>query len=143
MTKEEIENSYVFKVVRRALMNELPYIKGVHVDETSIKDTYTVVFLTLDFDPFIFSLQYNIPFAKTWLNYLRLVDEDKTSVPGIFFKPEYREKVDLKLKEIEALVNDIQKSPAIPNEYKIEKKLIPLQYRVLKEYIPQDMKDIQ
>ena len=143
MTKEEIENSYVFKVVRRALMNELPYIKGVHVDETSIKDTYTVVFLTLDFDPFIFSLQYNIPFAKTWLNYLRLVDEDKTSVPGIFFKPEHREKVDLKLKEIEALVNDIQKSPAIPNEYKIEKKLIPLQYRVLKEYIPQDMRDIQ
>jgi hypothetical protein len=143
MTKEEIENSYVFKVVRRALMNELPYIKGVHVDETSIKDTYTVVFLTLDFDPFIFSLQYNIPFAKTWLNYLRLVDEDKTSVPGIFFKPEYREKVDLKLKEIEALVNDIQKSPVIPNEYKIEKKLIPLQYRVLKEYIPQDMRDIQ
>ena len=143
MTKEEIENSYVFKVVRRALMNELPYIKGVHVDETSIKDTYTVVFLTLDFDPFIFSLQYNIPFAKTWLNYLRLVDEDKTSVPGIFFKPEYREKVDLKLKEIEALVNDIQKSPVIPNEYKIEKKLIPLQYRVLNEYIPQDMRDIQ
>ena len=142
MTKEEIENSYVFKVVRRALMNELPYIKGVHVDETSL-DRYTVVFLTLDFDPFIFSLQYNIPFAKTWLNYLRLVDEDKTSVPGIFFKPEYREKVDSKMKEIEALVNDIQTSPAIPNEYKMGKKMYPMQYHVLKEYIPQDMKDIQ
>lgn len=143
MTKEEIENSYVFKVVRRALMNELPYIKGVHVDESSIKDTYTIVFLTLDFDPFIFSLQYNIPFAKIWLNYLRLVGEDKTSVPGIFFKPEYREQVDSKMKDIENLVNDIQKSPAIPNEYKIKKKLVPLQYRVLKEYIPQDMRDIQ
>jgi len=143
MTKEEIENSYVFKVVRRALMNELPYIKGVHVDEKLFDSTNTLIFLTLDFDPFILSLQYNIPFAKIWLNYLRMVGEDTTSVPGIFFKPEYREKVDLKLKEIEALVNEIQKSPAIPNEYKIGKKMYPMQYRVLKEYIPQDMKDIQ
>ena len=143
MTKEEVENSYVFKVVRRALMNELPYIKGVHVDEKLFDSTNTLIFLTLDFDPFILSLQYNIPFAKIWLNYLRMVGEDTTSVPGIFFKPEYREKVDSITKEIEALVNEIQKSPAIPNEYKIEKKLIPLQYRVLKEYIPQDMKDIQ
>lgn len=142
MTKEEIENSYVFKVVRRALMNELPYIKGVHVDESSLKDTYSIVFLTLDFDPFIFSLQYNIPLAKIWLNYLRLFDEDKTSVPQIFFKPEYREQVNLKMEDIENLVNEIQKSPAIPNEYKIKKKMAPLQYRVLKEYVPQDMKGL-
>ena len=143
MTKEEVENSYVFKVVRRALMNELPYIKGVHVDEKLFDSTNTLIFLTLDFDPFILSLQYNIPFAKIWLNYLRMVGEDTTSVPGIFFKPEYREKVDSITKEIEALVNEIQKSPAIPNEYKIGKKMYPMQYRVLKEYIPQDMKDIQ
>jgi hypothetical protein len=142
MTKEEIENSYVFKVVRRALMNELPYIKGVHVDEKLFDSTNTLIFLTLDFDPFILSLQYNIPFAKIWLNYLRMVGEDTTSVPGIFFKPEYREKVDSITKEIEALVNEIQKSPAIPNEYKIGKKMYPMQYRVLKEYIPQDMKEI-
>lgn len=142
MTKEEIENSYVFKVVRRALMNELPYIKGVHVDEKLFDTTNSIIFLTLDFDPFILSLQYNIPFAKIWLNYLRMVGEDTTSVPGIFFKPEYREKVDSITKEIEALVNEIQKSPAIPNEYKIGKKMYPMQYRVLKEYIPQDMKEI-
>lgn len=142
MTKEEVENSYVFKVVRRALMNELPYIKGVHVDEKLFDSTNTLIFLTLDFDPFILSLQYNIPFAKIWLNYLRMVGEDTTSVPGIFFKPEYREKVDSITKEIEALVNEIQKSPAIPNEYKIGKKMYPMQYRVLKEYIPQDMKEI-
>ena len=143
MTKEEIENSYVFKVVRRALMNELPYIKGVHVDEKLFDSTNSLVFLTLDFDPFIFSLQYNIPLAKIWVNYIRIWGDDSTSVPGIFFKPEYRDKVDSKMKEIESLVNEIQKSPAIPNEYKIGKKMYPMQYRVLKEYIPQDMKDIQ
>lgn len=143
MTKEEIENSYVFKVVRRALMNELPYIKGVHVDEKLFDSTNSLVFLTLDFDPFIFSLQYNIPLAKIWVNYIRIWGDDGTSVPGIFFKPEYRDKVDSITKEIEALVNDIQTSPAIPNEYKMGKKMYPMQYHVLKEYIPQDMRDIQ
>lgn len=140
MTKEEIENSYVFKVVRRALMNELPYIKDVRVHDKSIDETKTLIMMEMDFDPFIFSKLYNIPLANIYLRSLKYNEQDSTSVPQIFFKREYYDEVDSIMKGIDKLVKDVQSSPAIPNEYKIpNKKLHPFYYRTLKEYIPQDM----
>jgi hypothetical protein len=140
MTIEEIENSYVFKVVRRALMNELPYIKDVRVSRESFNDTYTLIFMELDFDPFVFSKLHNIPLSNMYLRSLNYRDEDSTSVPQIFFKKDYRDEVVEIMRDIEKLVKDIESSPAIPKEYKIlNKKLTPFHYKALKEFIPQDM----
>jgi hypothetical protein len=140
MTIEEIENSYVFKVVRRALMNELPYIKEVRVSRESFNDTYTLIFMEFDFDPFIFSKLHNIPLSNMYLRSLNYRDEDSTSVPQIFFKKDYRDEVSSIMRGIDTLVKDIESSPAIPKEYKIlNKKLTPYYYRALKEFIPQDM----
>lgn len=141
MTKEEIENSYVFKVVRRALMNELPYIKDVRVHDKSIDETKTLIIMEMDFDPFIFSKLYNIPLANIYLRSLKYNEQDSTSVPQIFFKREYYDEVDSILRKgVGKFVDNVQSSPAIPNEYKIpNKKLHPFYYRALKEYVPQDM----
>lgn len=140
MTIEEIENSYVFKVVRRALMNELPYIKDVRVSRESFNDTHILIFMELDFDPFVFSKLHNIPLSNLYLRSLKYKDEDLTSVPQIFFKRDYYEEVSSVMRGIEKLVKDIESSPAIPNEYKIlNKKLTPFYYRALGKFIPQDM----
>lgn len=140
MTREEIENSYMFKVVRRALMNELPYIKDVRVSEELIGETKHLIFLDFDFDPFIFSKLHNIPLSNIFLRTLKHHTDSKTSVPEIFFNTNYRDKVSSIMRGIEKLVNDIQLSSVIPSEYKLNnKKLSPFYYHALMEYVPQDI----
>jgi hypothetical protein len=38
MTKEEIENTYEFKIIKKAVMREFPFIKDVFISEDDSKE---------------------------------------------------------------------------------------------------------
>ena len=50
MTPEQLENNYEFKVVRRALMREYPWIKDVTFKPSEL-EKYNLIFLDLIVDP--------------------------------------------------------------------------------------------
>jgi hypothetical protein len=51
MTYEQIKDSYPFRIVRRALMKQYPWIKDVELDQDDFDNYKTVIFLNLYIDP--------------------------------------------------------------------------------------------
>jgi hypothetical protein len=59
MTREELENNYEYKVTKKALMREFPFIKDVFVKEDEEINKWSFgIFLDLIIDPFAFGHQY-------------------------------------------------------------------------------------
>ena len=52
MTQEEVENNYVYKIVRKVLMREYPWIKDVQLDVPRLENFTYVIFLDIFIDPY-------------------------------------------------------------------------------------------
>ena len=53
MTEEELYDNYEFKVTKRALMREFPFIKNVYVKDPATIDQYkSFIFLDADINPY-------------------------------------------------------------------------------------------
>ena len=72
MTKEELYNNYEFKIVKRTLMNEFPFIKDVYVKDPDTIDQYrSFIFLDADINPYELSHMYGLKVDKLVEKYLR------------------------------------------------------------------------
>jgi len=117
-TTEELYDNYTFKLIRRALMREFPYIKNVFVNPRDL-GKYSTIFLNFDYDPTIWGEMYNDPMVK-WLKDVK--DEGKyidLSYPTTGTKMGYEEYQPIK-KSIEKVMSDVFNSEAVPQELKIQ-----------------------
>jgi hypothetical protein len=117
-TTEELYDNYTFKLIRRALIREFPYIKNVFVNPFDL-GKYNTIFLNFDFDPAIWGETYNDPMVN-WLK--DVTDEGgyvDLSYPTTATDMTYEEYQPIK-KSIEKAMSQVIQSDAVPPELKIQ-----------------------
>jgi hypothetical protein len=117
-TTEELYDNYTFKLIRRALIREFPYIKNVFVNPFDL-GKYNTIFLNFDFDPAIWGETYNDPMVN-WLK--DVTDEGgyvDLSYPTTATDMTYEEYQPIK-KSIEKVMSQVIQSDAVPPELKIQ-----------------------
>ena len=115
---EQLYDNYTFKLLKRSLMREFPYIKNVFVNFFDL-GRYNTIFLNFDFDPAIWGEMYNDPMVK-WLK--DVTDEGgyiDLSYPTTATDMSYDEYQPIK-KSIQKVMSDVFNSEAVPRELKIQ-----------------------
>jgi hypothetical protein len=117
-TPEELYNNYTFKLIRRSLMREFPYIKDVFVGDFDL-GKYNTIFLNFEFDPAIWEETYNDKF-QGWLK--GAMDDGKyvdLSYPITASNMTYDEYQPIR-KRINDVMSQVIQSEAVPQELKIQ-----------------------
>ena len=139
MTKEELYNNYEFKVTKRTLMSEFPFIKDVYVDDDEAINRYEhYIWLTLDIDPYQMGQMYGLKVNKFvtrvlkrgepyWVPYLSTLMSG--TVDDTYPIAQAMEKV----------IGGVHNSPALPSELKLEKQMDISSYMVKPESLPPDI----
>ena len=143
MTREEFENNYEYKVTKKALMREFPFIKDVFVrEDEDINKWSATIYLDLIIDPFAFAHQYGFRVWGPIIKYLKRGEPYKSLYISIFIDSDDR--VDLASpinRAMEELMVGIHRSPAIPNELKLGKKLDLGSFTATPSSLPSNMTD--
>ncbi len=139
MTEQELYDNYTFKVVKRALMREFPFIKDVSVKYPADIDKYEMyIFLDVDINPYEMSQMYGLKIDPIANRYLRRGEPFWAPFLSMFVKGGVEETYPIK-KAIDDLVNSVQKSTALPQEFKLDRELEIATYHASPDTVPSDI----
>jgi hypothetical protein len=139
MTEQELYDNYTFKVVKRALMREFPFIKDVSVKYPADIDKYEMyIFLDVDINPYEMSQMYGLKIDPIANRYLRRGEPFWAPFLSMFVKGGVEETYPIK-KAIDDLVNSVQKSTALPQEFKLDRELEIATYHATPDTVPSDI----
>jgi hypothetical protein len=116
---EQLYDNYTFKLIKRSLMREFPFIKNVFVNQSDLKK-YNTIFLNFDLDPAIWEETYKDKF-QGWLKN----EMDKGKYVDLSYpitasnNITYEEYQPIK-KSIEKVMSEVVQSEAVPQELKIQ-----------------------
>ena len=115
MTLDELYDNYHFKVVKRAIMREYPWIKDVWVKEDEL-NKYGLIFLNLDIDPIMLGEEQ----GWTMTPWVLKAYENGKNYNGMYLslfydKLNYDEVKDLQ-DDLNSLANSVGISPAFPKD---------------------------
>jgi len=121
MTEKELYDNYEFKLVKRALMNEYPWIKDVFVDPEQLKK-YSLIFLNFEIDLIKLSEEMGWPISPFIMRALKNDNEYRALYLSLFFDEiDYADTVNI-TSGLERVMRSIGRSPALPDELKIKNK---------------------
>jgi hypothetical protein len=139
MTEQELYDNYEFKITKRALMREFPFIKNVYVKDPATIDQYnSFIFLDVDINPYEMSHQYGLKVDRITDKYLRRGEPYWGPYLSLFVSGGVEETWPIK-KAISDLMNGIRKSPAMPSELKLDRELDIRAYHANPDTLPRDM----
>ena len=143
MTREQLENNYEYKVTKKALMREFPFVKDVYVkDDNDIDKWRGTVYLDLIIDPFAFAHQYGFRVWGPIINALKRGEEYMSPYLSLFIGTDDRVELASPVnKAMEELMNGIHRSPAIPHELKLSKTLNIGTFTATPSSLPSNMTD--
>lgn len=115
---EDLMNNYEYKVMRKAVMREFPWVKDVTILNPDTMNNYNILFVDFVINPII--LQQEVEWPIMWYVPYTVGRDGEMTGPFLsaFFKVAYRESQDV-VEEIENLMSSVHKSPALPNDLKI------------------------
>ena len=126
-TKEEVEKSPIFRIIRKGLMVKYPWIKNIYIDDDEDVQKYSsMIFFDVEIDaPMMFESVGATP--EKWMDtsLIRKVwarDYYDSVYLTTFGSSEDREKLKDLQDELDADVKRIQKSQAIPEEFRYKDK---------------------
>lgn len=122
ITREELENNYEYKVVKRMIMKEFPWVIDVIPPTDEKINNYNLIFLDLVIDPFKLQeetewpLLYYVIKSTIWGR-----DNYSYTSPYLsaIYDITYEEGNDIH-NEIESLMSQVSKSQAVPQDLKIK-----------------------
>jgi len=127
-TKEEVEASPIFRIVKKGLMRKYPWIKKVmSSDDESVQKYTSMLFLEVDIDIKELADQEGWT-LEPWVTDSKVYSwrgNKFTSSPylGILVSNLYSDQARDLQNEIDSDIKRMQKSDVIPSEYKIDKTL--------------------
>lgn len=124
ITPENIYDIYVFKLIKRALKKEYPWIKDVFIKQQDL-DKYGTIFLNFDFDPEEFAQAYDIEVNSFFDEFIQNGKYLDLSFPNLIGDMVYEEWKDIR-DDIRRLIETVSKNPTIPDEFKIRGRGIDL-----------------
>jgi hypothetical protein len=115
MTLDQLYDNYQYKVVKKALMREYPWIKDVFVDAEEL-NKYGLIFLNIDIDPIKLGEQQ----GWTMTPWVLKAYQDGKNYHGMYLslfydKINYDDVKELQ-DELNYLANSVGKSPAFPKD---------------------------
>ena len=118
-TLEELYDNYEFKVVKKAIMREFPWIENVTVDPEQLQK-YSLIFLNFDVDP----IKLGEQMGWTVTPWVKKAYEQGKEYKGmylslLFDKVNYEDTRDI-ANSIEELARSVHNSPALPHDLKIK-----------------------
>lgn len=115
ITVDELYDNYQFKVIKKALMREYPWITDIWVKQDEL-DKYNLIFLNIEIDPVMLGEE------RGWnlTPWVRKAYEDGRNYNGMYLsmffdKVDYENTRDLQ-NELSVLANSVGKSPAFPKD---------------------------
>jgi hypothetical protein len=118
-TLEELYNNYEFKVVKRALMRQYPWIKDVTVDPEQLTK-YNLIFLNFDVDPAMLAEEMGWE-LNTWVkSALDRGEMYNALYLSMFFRDLGFDDTKFITNEMEKTFKDINRSPALPEDLKLK-----------------------
>jgi hypothetical protein len=140
MTAQELNDNYEYKITKRALIKEFPFVKDVSVKEEAINKWSGRIYIDLIIDPFVFAQQYGFRVWGPIINYLRRGENYRSPYISIFIGNSDRVELASPVnKAMEELMYGIHKSPAIPHELKLGKELVIGTFTATPSSLPPDM----
>ena len=118
MTPEELRNNYEFKVVRRAIMREFPYVLDVGFIDDEINN-YNIIFLEIVIDPVKMGEVYGWD-INPWIE--KIIDSGqryRAIFPSLIFNASYSQAKDEVNEPLLDLIDGIHKSPALPDDLRL------------------------
>ena len=139
MTEQELYDNYTFKVVKRALMREFPFIKNVYVNHPDDVDKYSMfIFLDVDINPYELSQMYGLKIDPIANKYLRRGEPYWAPYLSMFIKGGVEETYPIK-KAMDDLVKSVQRSTALPQEFKLDRELDISTFHASPDTVPSDI----
>ena len=121
VTLEEVENSYEFKLLKKILKHEYPWIMDVRVSDNGEKlNEYNLIFLDLIINPYKLSelMGWDL---EGWVDWNLNRQDFTTSFLSTPFKDvTYHDAQDID-NDVNKTMRSIRKSPALPQELKFHK----------------------
>ena len=143
MTKEELYDNYEFKVTKRTLMSEFPFIKDVYVQDDKDINTYLYyIWLTVDIDPYQMGQMYGLKVSKFVTRALKRGEPYWAPYLSTLMSGGVDDTYPI-TQAMEKVIDGVHKSPALPSELKLPKELEIASYVVKTESLPPDIMSVQ
>jgi hypothetical protein len=126
MTKEEIENTYEFKIMKKVVMKEFPFIKDVFISEDDNKqlNEYKYIYsISAKIDPFIMTNLYGGQVWSLVIDMMRKNGYYSSIFLTTFVRPEDRDPISKISNELKSLVWSIHNTETLPREFKLDKHI--------------------
>jgi hypothetical protein len=141
MTAQELNDNYEYKITKRALIKEFPFVKDVSVKEEAINKWSTLIYIDLIIDPFAFAQQYGFRVWGPIINDLKRGENYRSPYISIFIGNSDRVELASPInKAMDELMYGIHKSPAIPHELKLGKELVIGTFTATPSSLPPDLR---
>ena len=115
MTIDELYDNYQYKVVKKALMREYPWIKDVWVKEDEI-NKYSLIFLNIEIDPVMLGEERGWTLTPWVLSAYKNGKNYNGMYISLFYENVDREDTRDLQNELAELANSVGKSPAFPKD---------------------------
>ena len=118
ITLEELNNNYEYKVIKKVIMREFPWVKDVTILNPDTINNYNILFVDFVINPI--ELQQEMGWPIMWYVLDSIVSRGEMTGPFLssFFKIDYRPSQDIANK-IEKVMASVHESPALPEDLKI------------------------
>ena len=120
MTPEQLENNYEYKVVKRALMKEFPWIKDVTFTPNEL-DQYNTIFLNLIVDPMQMKDTYGYEFNSWVSSRIERGENYRGNYPSLLFDVSYEQGKEDIMDPLNKMIQQIRNSPALPQDMRLPK----------------------
>ena len=118
MTQEELENNYTYKIIRKVLMREYPWIKDVQLDVPGLEKFEYALFLDIYINPYELGEERGYNVARWIESAIRNKEDYYTSVITMYFDGSSEEMRAI-TQEVNDTITATQNSPAIPPDLRL------------------------
>jgi hypothetical protein len=118
-TEEELYNNYEFKIIKRALIREFPWVKDVYTKPEDLMN-YNSIFLSVVIDPIELGEQMDWT-PNPWVIKSHEQDlEYHSPYISLFFINLHESETDDLNEKLKDLIDNVRNSPALPRELKLK-----------------------
>ena len=121
MTAQEIQDNYTYKIVRKVLMREFPWIKDVQLDIPGVDKFEYVIFLDIYMNPYELAQEHDFKVSSWIESAIRQGEDYDSSVITMYFNGSTDEMRAI-TQEVNDTIEATQNSPAIPVDMRLPEK---------------------
>ena len=118
MTAQEIQDNFTYKIVRKVLLREFPWIKDVQLDLEGLEKFDYVIFLDVYINPYILGEERGFEVSHWIESSIRNKEDYSTSVITMYFNGSSDE-MRAVTQELNDTILTTQDSPAIPVDLRL------------------------